>query len=194
VADELAPERVEPLLRGRFGRPYRYLEACASTQRLLAREAPEGAVVLAEVQTEGRGRLGRSWIAPARTSLLFSVLLRPRVSSERLPELTVVAGHAVADAIAAATELAPTLKHPNDVLLRGRKVCGILAEASEGRVVLGIGLNVNQIERELPDDAATPPTSLRIELGRPLPRAELLADVLASLEHAYDAWVSGAAA
>ena len=194
MAGELAPERVEPLLSGRFGRPYRHVATCASTQRLLEADAPEGAVVVAELQTEGRGRLGRRWLAPAGSSLLFSLLLRPRVRSDRLPELSLVAGRAVADAIAATAELQPTLKHPNDVLLGGRKVCGILAEATNGRVVVGIGINVNQTEAELPVDTVTPATSLRVELGRPLPRAPLLVEVLASLERAYDAWVNDAAA
>jgi len=192
VAGELAPEHVEPLLRGRFGRPYVYVEECASTQRLLAGDAPEGAVALAELQREGRGRLGRGWSAPSGTSLLFSVLLRPPVSGERLPELSPVAGRAVAEAIAAATGLEPTVKFPNDVLLGGRKACGILAEASGGRVVLGIGVNVNQTAAELPSGTTTPPTSLRLELGRPLPRAELLAELLLSLERCYDLWVSDA--
>src|SRR5438093_5641019 len=144
--------------RGRFGKPFTFVERCASTQRLLD-GAPEGAVVATDEQTAGRGRLGRSWHAPAGTSLLFSIALAPTVPAERLPELSVVAGEAVADAIAAETGLAPTIKLPNDVLVRGRKVAGILAEASEGRVVLGIGVNVSQHEDELPADVVTPATS-----------------------------------
>lgn len=194
MAEELAPGRVEPLLRGRLGRPYLYLRECESTQRLLPDDAPEGAVAVTDHQTGGRGRLGRSWLAPPGTSLLFSVLLVPPVPPERLPELSLVAGRAVADAIAAATGLAPTLKFPNDVLLGGRKVCGILAEASGGRVVLGIGLNVNQRDDELPAETVTPPTSLRVELGEPVPRARLLVAVLESLERAYDDWISASAA
>src|SRR3954447_5312620 len=94
MADGLAPEQVEPLLRGRFGRPYTYLERTPSTQRALAEDAPEGALVVADEQTEGRGRLDRTWVAPAGTSILASLLLRPRIATERLPELTVVAGRA----------------------------------------------------------------------------------------------------
>src|SRR5207248_1487259 len=83
----LAPEAVTPLLRGRFGRPYRHVERCPSTQRLLGPEDEEGTVVVAEEQTEGRGRLGRTWHAPAGTSVLFSVALRPAVEPARLPAL-----------------------------------------------------------------------------------------------------------
>src|SRR6266540_7219636 len=183
---------VVPLLRGRFGKPFTFVERCASTQRLLD-GAPEGAVVATDEQTEGRGRLGRSWHAPAGSSLLFSIALAPRVAAERLPELSVVAGEAVAAAIAAETGLSPTIKLPNDVLVGGRKVAGVLAEASEGRVVLGIGVNVSQSEDELPADAATPATSLALE-GSSVGRSELLAAILERLEAHYDAWISAAGA
>lgn len=189
MPDSLAPEVVEPLLRGRFGRPYRYAEVTLSTQRLLRPDDPEGAVAVAEEQTEGRGRLGRRWHAPARTSVLVSVVLEPAVPAPRLPELSLVAGDAVAAAIAAETGLAPSVKHPNDVLVGGRKVAGILAESSEGRVVLGIGVNANQAEDGLPAETQMPPTSLRLEVGTAVERAPLLAAILYELEGAYDAWV-----
>jgi BirA family biotin operon repressor/biotin-[acetyl-CoA-carboxylase] ligase len=182
---------VLPLLRGRFGRPYTFVERCTSTQRLLE-GAPEGAVAAADEQSEGRGRLGRSWHAPAETSLLFSIVLVPPVPAERLPELSLVAGQAVADAIAAETGLTPALKHPNDVLIRGRKVAGILAEASEGRVVLGVGINVSQGEADLPSDVDA--TSLALAGASGVDRAELLARVLEQLEVRYDAWLSDASA
>jgi BirA family biotin operon repressor/biotin-[acetyl-CoA-carboxylase] ligase len=188
VADSLAPEDVVPLLEGRFGRPYRFESTVPSTQRLLGADDPEGSVAVADEQTEGRGRLGRSWSAPAGTSILVSVLLRPNVEPPRLPELSVVAGRAVASAIQEETGVAATIKFPNDVLIAGRKVAGILAEAAEGRVVLGIGINVNQTAEELPDDVQTAPTSLRVETGRSVERARLLAAVLTRLEREYDRW------
>jgi BirA family transcriptional regulator, biotin operon repressor / biotin---[acetyl-CoA-carboxylase] ligase len=185
VPDSLEPGVVKPLLRGRFGREtYIYAETAPSTQRLLGDDAAEGAVAVAEEQTAGRGRLGRSWVAPARTSVLCSVVLRPAVEPGRLPELSLVAGRAVARAIAAGAQLSPRIKFPNDVLVKGRKIAGILAEASEGRVVLGIGVNVLQNEAELPESA----TSLRLETGKALARAPLLAELLAQLEAGYDAW------
>src|SRR5262245_25334933 len=178
--------------RGRFGRPFTWVESCPSTQRLLV-DAPDGAVVAADEQAEGRGRLGRSWHAPKGTSLLFSIALTPPVPAERLPELTLVAAEALSEAIGAETGLAATIKPPNDVLVGGRKVAGILAEASEGRVVLGIGVNVHQTPEELPSETDTPATSLAVE-GADAARATLLAAILERLEARYDEWVSACAA
>ena len=194
MADSIAPGAVRPLLGGRFGHVYRYEELCTSTQRLLREDDPEGAVAVAEEQSEGRGRLGRSWHAPVRTSVLVSVVLRPKVEPARLPELSLVAGGAVAQAIAEVTGIDPTIKFPNDVLVGGRKVAGVLAESSSGRVVLGIGVNANQTREQLPADADTEPTSLRLELGKPVDRAALLSAILLQLERAYDAWVTGTSA
>lgn len=177
------------MLRGRLGRPYRFVERTASTQRLLGADDPEGAVAVADEQTEGRGRLGRQWLAPAGTSLLVSVLLRPDVAPARLPELSLVAGRACAEAIASVAGLDTGVKFPNDVLVRGRKVAGILAEASEGRVVLGIGVNVSQAAGELPAEPRTPATSLLLETGREVDRAELLVALLEQLERRYDEWL-----
>jgi BirA family biotin operon repressor/biotin-[acetyl-CoA-carboxylase] ligase len=180
---------VTPLLRGRFGRPYHYAERTTSTQKLLRAEDPEGAVAVAEEQTEGRGRLGRKWLAPAFSSVHVSILLLPDVDTSRLPELSLVAGRAVADAVAAEAGVIPSIKFPNDLLVDGRKVAGILAESSEGRVVLGIGVNVNQTPDQLPRETDTPPTSLRIETGRELTRAPLLAAILERLESEYEDWL-----
>lgn len=189
VGDSLAPEDVEPLLRGRFGRPYRFVARCASTQLLLGAGAPEGAVVAAGEQTEGRGRLGRGWEAPAGTSLLLSLRLVPDVPGERLPELTVVAARAVAEAVAERAGVRSRLKHPNDVLVGERKLAGVLAEAVNGRVTVGIGVNVNQTAAELPRTGRLAPTSLRLETGRKVERAPLLAAVLERLEREYEAWL-----
>ena len=191
MEDSLAPNAVKPLLRGRFGHVYRYAEITPSTQRMLAEDTAEGAVAVAEEQTEGRGRLGRAWEAPGGTSVLVSVLLLPAVATPRLPELSLVAGGAVAEAILEVTGIEPTIKFPNDLLIGRRKVAGILAESSEGRVVLGIGVNANQTLQQLPADAQTEPTSLRLELGEPVSRLQLLAAILLQLERAYDAWTMG---
>ena len=189
MSDSLAPDAVKPLLLGRLGQIYRYAEITDSTQRMLAEDEVEGAVAVADEQREGRGRLGRAWEAPAGTSVLVSVLLLPAVEAPRLPELSLVAGGAVAQAIVEVTGLEPTIKFPNDILVGGRKVAGILAESSEGRVVLGIGVNANQTREQLPVDARSEPTSLRLELGEPVSRGRLLAAILLQLERAYDAWV-----
>jgi BirA family transcriptional regulator, biotin operon repressor / biotin---[acetyl-CoA-carboxylase] ligase len=190
VSGTLSPDEVLPRLRGRFGRPYTYVEQCESTQRLLDDEAPEGAVAATDEQTDGRGRLGRTWIAPAGSSVLFSIALRPAVPTPRLPELSLVAGKACAAAIAQVAGVEAAVKHPNDVLVRGRKVAGVLAEAREGRVVLGVGINVSQRAGDLPDRSELPATSLLLETDREHDRAELLVALLEHLERDYDAWVA----
>jgi BirA family biotin operon repressor/biotin-[acetyl-CoA-carboxylase] ligase len=189
VSDSLAPEAVEPLLRGRFGREYRYVQRCPSTQRIVGPTDAEGTVAVAEEQTEGRGRLGRRWFAPAETSILCSVLLRPAVPTERLPELTIVAARACAEAINERTGLEASVKEPNDVLISGRKVAGILGEAREGYVVVGIGINVNVRAGDLPRRPEIPATSLLEETGGLVERAPLLAEVLYRVQEHYDAWV-----
>ena len=191
MSDSLDRDAVLPRLRGRFGREYIYVPQCPSTQRLLAEDAPEGAVAVTDEQTEGRGRLGRSWVAPEGSSVLFSIALRPDVPTPNLPELSLVAGRACAAAIAAVAGVAAEVKWPNDVLLNGRKVAGMLAEAREGHVVLGIGLNVSQQAGELPDRPELPATSLLVETGKRFERADLLVEILDQLEREYDAWVAG---
>lgn len=185
---DLSPASVEPLLRGRLGRPYRFLPECPSTQREIGEGEAEGTAVATDHQTHGRGRLGRMWDAPPGTSLLFSVLLRPTPPMALWPELSLVAGDAVAAALREETGVAAELSHPNDVLVGGRKIAGILPEATTGRVVLGIGVNVNQSVGELPAETPKPPTSLRAETGREWPRAQLLAAILLELERRYDGW------
>jgi BirA family transcriptional regulator, biotin operon repressor / biotin---[acetyl-CoA-carboxylase] ligase len=184
----LSPSSVEPLLQGRLGRPYRFVEECDSTQRLIDADATEGTTVATDFQTHGRGRLGRIWEAPRGRALLFSVLLQPKTPMVLWPELSLVAGEAVATALRTETGVAAELSYPNDVLVEGRKIAGILPEASAGRVVLGIGVNVDQTADELPEETPKPPTSLRVETGRAWPRAPLLAAILAELERRYSAW------
>jgi BirA family transcriptional regulator, biotin operon repressor / biotin---[acetyl-CoA-carboxylase] ligase len=190
TADSLAPARVEPLLTGRFGRPYLYEDTVESTQSLLAPDMPEGAAAVADEQTGGRGRQGRSWDAPPGTALLFSVLLKPP-GERNLPELSLVGGLATAEAVERATGLAAQIKWPNDVMLNRRKVAGVIAEASEGSVVLGIGLNVNQRREDLPQDARVAAGSLYTIDGVPRERAGVLADLIAALERNYDEWLQG---
>jgi BirA family biotin operon repressor/biotin-[acetyl-CoA-carboxylase] ligase len=165
----LTPDVVVPALRGGFGREYRHAAETETTQRMLPDDAPHGAVALAEHQTAGRGRLGRTW---ADSALMFSVVLRPPPPVASWPELTLVAARAVADAIGPEA----TIKDPNDVLVEGRKVAGILAEASD-RVVLGIGINVG---------GTAWPGAGWVERDR----LDLLVDVLERLERAYEEWLS----
>jgi BirA family biotin operon repressor/biotin-[acetyl-CoA-carboxylase] ligase len=161
-----------PRLRGSFGRPYYYATETGSTQRLFPGDAPHGAVALAEHQTEGRGRLGRVWLDEPGAGLTFSVLLVPSPPIAEWPQLTLVA----ANAVAAAVGDEATIKEPNDVLVGERKVAGILAEAAEPRVVLGIGVNVG---------AAPWPGSGSVEGDR----LELLVEILFRLERGYETWL-----
>jgi BirA family biotin operon repressor/biotin-[acetyl-CoA-carboxylase] ligase len=189
MADALTPEAVEPLLRGRFGRPYFYRDACESTQRLLNASLGEGAVAVCDEQVAGRGRLGRAWHAPRGTAVLCSLLLVPP-AERRISELSLVAGLAVAETVEAATTLAAGIKWPNDVLVAGAKVAGVLAEAADGTVVLGIGLNVNQSREQLPTNTQLPAGSLLAADGVRRERAPVLADLLARLESTYDRWLA----
>jgi BirA family biotin operon repressor/biotin-[acetyl-CoA-carboxylase] ligase len=172
-----------------IGEPRLHEPECESTQQLLldrAGELPDGAIATTDHQTAGRGRLGRSWDAPPGKALLFSILLKPP-PERHAPELSLVAGVAVADTVERCTGLAVQLKWPNDVMLRRRKVAGLLAEARDGAVVLGIGLNVNQSRDELPADAG----SLLTLTGREWRRDKLLDSLLADLGRTYAAWRSG---
>jgi BirA family biotin operon repressor/biotin-[acetyl-CoA-carboxylase] ligase len=191
VSDSLSPDAVAPHLRGRFGTPYLYEPECESTQLLLVgTDLPEGATVAADHQTAGKGRHGRSWAAPAGAAILVSVLLRPP-PQRNLPELSLVAASATAQTVDDATGLSSQIKWPNDVMLNRRKVAGILCELSDGAVVVGIGLNVNQSRDELPPDAKVEPASLRTLTGSTYDRAALLGTLLSHLEHAYDSWLAG---
>lgn len=138
-----------------------------------------GAVLIAESQLAGRGRLDRSWVTPPRAGLTFSVCLAPRQPPSAWSWLPLITGLALTDVIAAST-----LKWPNDLLLGGRKVAGILAQASGTSVVIGIGLNVSTRRDELPVDTAT---SLELE-GQHRDRTELLSDILRALGARYLAW------
>jgi BirA family biotin operon repressor/biotin-[acetyl-CoA-carboxylase] ligase len=173
----------------RFGRPARGFASCPSTNAEAAgwarAGAPEGALVVTDHQTAGRGRLGRGWNDAPGQNLLFSVVLRPALPPHRLGLVTLAGGVAVAEAVAEWTApVEPRIKWPNDVLLDSRKCCGMLLESSLGPnpfVVLGIGLNVNQTE--FPPPLAERATSLRLETGRFIPRAALLGRILARLEY-----------
>jgi BirA family transcriptional regulator, biotin operon repressor / biotin---[acetyl-CoA-carboxylase] ligase len=170
-----------------LGDPRIHVDSCASTQELLEATMPEGAIAVADYQTAGRGRLGRSWEAPPGDALLVSVLLKPP-DDRPLPQLALVAGVAVADALERLTGLAVQIKWPNDVMLRRTKVAGILAEARDGAVVVGIGINLNQAGNRLPDRRAG---SLRTATGMQWDRDEVLDAVLDDLGRRYDQWRAG---
>ena len=170
-----------------IGSPRRHEPECESTQLLLRPDDPEGAIATTDHQTGGRGRLGRSWVEAPASAVLVSILLRPPPELPA-PQLSLVGGLAAALAAEDALELAAQVKWPNDVMVDRRKVAGVLAEAREGTVVLGIGLNVNQTRDELPADARMPVASLRTIDGRVRDREQVLASLLAHLDGLYAAW------
>jgi BirA family transcriptional regulator, biotin operon repressor / biotin---[acetyl-CoA-carboxylase] ligase len=202
--DSVRPDILEAAFRGRFGRPLKVLEATASTNsdalKWAHEGAPEGALVVAEHQTAGRGRWGRSWFSEPGTGLLLSVVLRPRLSTEQLGLLTTALGVACTDALQETTGLQPSIKWPNDVTVDGRKLAGILVETrvEAGHVdvaVAGIGLNFYRFD--LPADIAARATSIsdameRAGLGSPPPRAQVLASLLEHFEDLYEEITVGA--
>lgn len=171
---------------GGFFADIRVVDETSSTNADLANSAraggAEGSVLVAECQTAGRGRLDRTWDAPPRSALTFSVLLRPTVAAVQWSWLPLLAAVAVAQPLARTGCLDVRLKWPNDVLINGRKVAGILAEKVDDSVVLGIGLNVLQRQGELPTESAT---SLVLEGSEIVDRDPLLRLILRSLARVY---------
>ena len=171
-----------------IGSPRRHVPECESTQLLLGADDPDGAIATTDHQTAGRGRLGRRWEEAPGTSVLVSVLLRPP-PERRAPELSLVAAVAAAQALKDVAGLDARIKWPNDLIVDGRKVAGMLAELRDGAVVLGIGINVGQTEAQLPPGAKVPAGSLRTVTGRAHDREAVLASLLARLDVAYGAWL-----
>jgi BirA family biotin operon repressor/biotin-[acetyl-CoA-carboxylase] ligase len=156
---------------------------------LIKENGPHGTVVLAEEQSAGRGRMQRNWSAEKGKNLLFSIVLYPDFGFEKISLLPFAASLAVADAIDSVNGLSSTCKWPNDVLINGKKVCGMLLEAVSGgemieKVVLGIGINVNQVE--FPEELRHKATSLSLESGIDVDRIRLLQSVLEECEHRYE--------
>ena len=198
--DRLPDEFLEPLAcaadrLGLFARQMLWYQDVPSTNDLAAalaeRGAREGCVVVANAQSAGRGRHGRSWASPPGAGLYVSTVLRP--AEHALPLLMIAAGVAVADGIHIATGLVPDLKWPNDVFVSGRKVAGVLAEATSSAagtyVVLGFGINVSPAA--YPPGVADRATNLEGELGRAVDRGLLLAECLCNLADRYQDLASG---
>jgi BirA family transcriptional regulator, biotin operon repressor / biotin---[acetyl-CoA-carboxylase] ligase len=177
-----------------IGRDIRVFQETTSTNDIvekLARDGvKEGMAVFAESQNRGRGRLGRKWISPAGKGLWFSILLRPNLHPVAATQLTVAAASALVRAIRIQTQLRPEIKWPNDIYIHGKKVAGILMEmgAEMDRVqfvTLGIGVDVNLQTADFPPELRQIATSLRIESGKPVDRADLAARILLDLDRDY---------
>lgn len=176
-----------------FGRKeIAYFTELDSTNRkakeMAAQGAPEGTLVVAEAQTRGRGRIGRNWYSPSQTGIYTSLILRPKLPPNEAPKITLVTGVAVAETLLTVTPLKPDIRWPNDILVRGRKICGILTETSTEMdaidfVVVGVGVNVNS--REFPDDLREIATSMYVETGSTFDRVMLLQEFLLQFERLY---------
>jgi BirA family biotin operon repressor/biotin-[acetyl-CoA-carboxylase] ligase len=161
-----------------------------SAKRLAESDSPEGTMIIAEKQTKGRGRLGRSWQSPQNKGLYFSLILRPRVAVGNMPALSLVAALSVCRVIENITALEPLIKWPNDCLIGGKKVAGILIDISAelGRIsyaVLGVGLNINMAVRDFSSEIRKKATSLAMETGEKFSRKEILREFLAEFEKSY---------
>ncbi len=172
------------------GRYVRWYESVSSTNDLALRlteiPVPEGTVIVAETQSAGRGRLGRSWTSP-QGGVWLSVILSPGLPPDRVPVVGLAAAVAAAQAIRETTGLHARLKWPNDVLVHGKKVVGVLAEATSGGewVVVGIGINANIAQDALPEVSGYPATSLQVLVGHPIDRMALLRALLREFDQGY---------
>lgn len=194
--DRIRPAEIMAALRtASLGRRIVYEREVDSTNRL-ARDlaiagAAEGTIVVAETQTAGRGRMGRSWFSPAGEGIYLSLVLRPRFQPSEAPKTTLLAGVALAEALIPVVPAPVRIKWPNDVLAGGKKVAGILVEAAVeidaiDYLIIGVGINVNTPPRRFPAELRDRATSLAAEAGRPVARVEILADFLGRFERHYD--------
>lgn len=194
ISDILSESEVVPLLKTEYmGRNIICFDSIGSTNdaaRLKAQEGcSEGLAVIAEEQLSGKGRLGRKWVTPKYTSIAFSLVVKPDIKPEYAPGITLVMGLAVCRAIKNYTGLKARIKWPNDVIVNGKKVCGILTEMSSkidavNYIIIGTGINVNV--QQFPDELKDMATSLSIETGKDISRKELLADILFEFEKLYN--------
>ncbi len=205
LSQELPKVLTVPGVQGRletnsFGKTLYLYPTIGSTNQvameLARRDVPEGTLVIAELQTQGKGRLGRSWLSPPYLNLTFSLVLYPTVSPSDLTRLTLASANALVEGIEEATGLHAGVKWPNDILLRGKKVAGLLLElvaGSEGRasLILGIGVNVNLLSNQWPEEIRAGAISLREVLGSSVDRERLLALLLKHLERWYNVFLEG---
>jgi len=196
----LAHEIQEGLNTSVFGKRdiqyFRHTDSTNNRAKLFASEgAPEGTLVVAEEQTRGRGRRGRTWFSPPGEGIYASIILRPSISPNEAPKLTLMASVAAAETLLSMTSLAINIKWPNDIIINGRKIAGILTEISTEMeridyVVIGVGINVNTPRKSLPPDIEDTATSVLMETGNLFPRISLLRAYLEWLEIYYTTFMT----
>lgn len=194
IPDILYPEEILPALKTKYmGRVIIHCGSISSTNELARKRAAsgdgEGLIVIAEEQTGGKGRLGRKWVTPKSAAIAMSIVLTPGTAPSEAPGITLVTGLAVCRAIKSSTGLKAEIKWPNDIIINGKKVCGILTEMSASLdrvnyVIVGVGVNVNIYE--FPDDIKDIATSLCIETGSRVSRKDVLSSILLEFEKLYE--------
>ena len=195
MSDALRPEEIRQQLESsRFGKKIHYFPEIDSTNRLAFKLASEGGeegeVVLAERQSQGKGRLGRRWFSPPGSNLYLSIILRPRLDPADAPQLTLTSAVALAETVQAFLGHRPAIKWPNDILVGGKKLAGILTESSIDRerlhfIVLGIGVNLNLTAELLPEELRDIATSLLILTERSVDRNAFAGELIHSLDRCY---------
>ena len=174
-----------------YGRSIDYYASCSSTQTLAYAAAqsgaPDGTLVVAEEQTAGKGRLSRPWDSAAQKGIWMSLIVRPSLMPQQAPQMTLVAAVAIVRAIEIVAGLEAAIKWPNDILIDGKKMTGILTELQSEpdrvkAIILGIGMNVNQEEEDFPVELKEIATSLKIASGKHIDRAKLIAEILGFIE------------
>ena len=184
----------EQLTARRLGAKFHYFTEISSTnthaRELAERGAAEGEIVIGETQTHGRGRLGRHWESPSLVNLYLSIILRPKLAPKHAPQITLMAAVALVETFAPLIAQAPIIKWPNDILVAGRKVAGILTELYAeldrvNHVILGVGVNVNLTSSDFPPELRKVATSLQSESGKHVSRPDLAVQILRELEQDY---------
>lgn len=199
IPDVLSREELESLLAGKTrwaGQEIHYFPETDSTniraKQLAENGASHGTLVVAEQQNAGRGRRGRGWVSPPGCSIYMSILLRPEFLPEKAPMMTLVMAYSVTESLRAYTGLDIQIKWPNDVVLNGKKLVGILTEMNTeidyiNHVVIGVGINVNM--NSFSEEIAGTATSLRIETGKLVKRSTLIAEIMGRFERDYEEYV-----
>ncbi|WP_282034159.1 biotin--[acetyl-CoA-carboxylase] ligase [Metabacillus indicus] len=198
--DKISGNEIQLGLKTEFmGRHIHFEEVVASTQKIahtLAGDgALEGTLVVADQQTEGRGRLARAWYSPKQTGVWMSMILKPEIPINKTPQLTLLTAVALIQAIEEVTGLTPEIKWPNDILINGRKAVGILTElqAEADRVhsvIIGVGINVNHTKEQFPEELQHIATSLVEETGQQIDRAKLIQSVMIHFEKLYKSYLA----
>ncbi|MBQ0005774.1 MAG: biotin--[acetyl-CoA-carboxylase] ligase, partial [Clostridiales bacterium] len=198
--DILSKEEIASRLSGAIGFNLFYYDSTDSTniriRRLAEEGAPTGTLAVADMQTAGRGRRGRTWLSPAGMNVYMSLLLKPDITPQTAPMITLLMALAVARGITEVTGLDAQIKWPNDIVVNGRKVCGILTEMDMEAdyirdVIVGVGININEaLESDFAPDIRETATSLRIESGHVVNRADIIAKSMESFMALYETFLS----